>query len=417
MQRQFPSARDLGPLLKFRRPELSARERRLSRCLTIDDLRRVAERRTPRGPFDYADGGADQEISLSRALAAFRDIEFVPRVLRNVADVDLGVEVLGGSARLPFGIAPTGFTRMMHSEGEFAGAFAARSAGIPFALSTMGTASVEAVAAAAPGGRHWFQLYLWRDRDRSLDLIARARTAGYEALMVTVDVPVAGARLRDVRNGMTIPPAITPRTVLNAIPRPAWWINFLTTPPLQFANLSEWSGTVAELLDSMFDPTITFEDLAWIRETWPGNLVVKGVQSVADARILADAGVDAIILSNHGGRQLDKAPVPLHLLPEVVASVGNDVEIHMDTGIRHGADIVACLALGARFTYIGRAYLYGLMAGGHPGVERAIGILSDQIARTMRLLGARSIDELRPDHVRVLNGARSYALNNNEEER
>ena len=303
---------------------------------------------------------------------------------------------------LPFGIAPTGFTRMMQAEGEIAGATAAAAAGIPFSLSTMGTTSIEDVAAANPHGRNWFQLYMWKDRERSMALVDRAAKSGYDTLLVTVDVPVAGARLRDVRNGMTIPPTLTPRTVLNAIPRPAWWINFLTTEPLAFASLDSWSGTVADLLDTMFDPTVTYDDLAWIRDQWPGKVSVKGVQSVDDARRLADVGVDAIVLSNHGGRQLDRAPVPFHLLPQVVKEVGSDLEVHLDTGIMSGQDIVAALAHGADFTLIGRAYLYGLMAGGRDGVDRAIEILQGQIERTMRLLGVSTLDELEPGHVTQL---------------
>ena len=242
---------------------------------------------------------------------------------------------------MPFGIAPTGFTRMMHTEGEIAGAHAAARAGIPFSLSTMGTTAIEDVKAANPLGRNWFQLYMWKDRDRSMALVERAVAAGYDTLLVTVDVPVAGARLRDKRNGMSIPPALTLRTVANALPRPQWWIDFLTTEPLAFASLDRWSGTVAELLDTMFDPTVTFEDLAWIKSQWPGKFVVKGVQTVADARAVADLGVDGILLSNHGGRQLDRAPIPFHLLPAVVAEVGKDVEVHLDTGIMSGADVVA----------------------------------------------------------------------------
>ena len=293
----------------------------------------------------------------------------------------------------------------MQAEGEIAGATAAAAAGIPFALSTMGTTSIEDVAAAAPHGRNWFQLYMWKDRERSMALVDRAAKAGYDTLLVTVDVPVAGARLRDVRNGMTIPPTLSPRTVVNAIPRPAWWINFLTTEPLAFASLDSWSGTVADLLDTMFDPTVTYEDLAWIKDQWPGKVVVKGVQSVDDARRLADAGVDAVLLSNHGGRQLDRAPVPFHLLPRVVEAVGAHhpgVEVHLDTGIMSGQDIVASIAHGARFTLIGRAYLYGLMAGGRDGVDRTIEILAGQIQRTMRLLGVRTLDELEPGHVTQL---------------
>ncbi|MFC4785575.1 alpha-hydroxy acid oxidase [Nocardioides sp. MAHUQ-72] len=402
MKRQLPKRHDLAPLLKFKKPTLSPKERRLAGALTIDDLRRIAKRRTPKAAFDYTDGAADGEVSLARARQAFADVEFTPSILRDVSTVDTSREVLGQRVALPFGIAPTGFTRMMQAEGEIAGATAAGEAGIPFSLSTMGTTSIEDVAAANPLGRNWFQLYMWKDRDRSMALVERAAKAGYDTLLVTVDVPVAGARLRDVRNGMTIPPTLTPRTVVNAIPRPAWWINFLTTEPLAFASLDSWSGTVAELLDTMFDPTVTFEDLAWIREQWPGKVSVKGVQSVADARRLADAGVDAIVLSNHGGRQLDRAPVPFHLLPHVVREVGADLEVHLDTGIMSGQDIVAAVANGADFTLIGRAYLYGLMAGGREGVDRTIEILRGQIERTMRLLGVRTLDELEPAHVTAL---------------
>ncbi len=402
MKRQVPRPHDLAPLLKFKKPTLSPKERRLAAALTVDDLRRIAKRRTPKPAFDYTDGAADGEVSLARARQAFGDVEFNPAILRDVSHVDTSREVLGKRVALPFGIAPTGFTRMMQAEGESAGATAAAAAGIPFTLSTMGTTSVEDVAAAAPGGRNWFQLYMWKDRDRSMALVDRAAKAGFDTLLVTVDVPVAGARLRDVRNGMTIPPTLTARTVANAIPRPAWWFNFLTTEPLAFASLDAWSGTVAELLDTMFDPTVTYEDLAWIRDQWPGKVSVKGVQSVADARRLAEVGVDAIVLSNHGGRQLDRAPVPFHLLPEVVAAVGSELEVHLDTGIMCGQDIVAALAHGAHFTLIGRAYLYGLMAGGRDGVDRTIEILRGQIERTMRLLGVSSLDELEPGHVTAL---------------
>ncbi|WP_134765587.1 alpha-hydroxy acid oxidase [Nocardioides sp. 1609] len=410
MKRQMPKRRDLAPLMKFKKPEVSPKKRRLEKALTIDDLRTVAKRRTPKPAFDYTDGAADGEVSLARAREAFADVEFHPAILRDVSTVDTSREVLGQRVALPFGIAPTGFTRMMQAEGEIAGATAAAAAGIPFSLSTMGTSSIEDVAAAAPaseGARNWFQLYMWKDRDRSMALVDRAAKAGYDTLLVTVDVPVAGARLRDVRNGMTIPPTLTPGTVLNAIPRPAWWINFLTTEPLAFASLDAWSGTVADLLDTMFDPTVTYDDLAWIRSQWPGKVVVKGVQSVSDAARLAETGVDAVLLSNHGGRQLDRAPVPFHLLPQVVKEIGSGVsgggvEVHLDTGIMSGQDIVAALAHGADFTLIGRAYLYGLMAGGREGVDRTIEILQGQIERTMRLLGVRTLDELQPEHVTAL---------------
>jgi len=402
VKRRLPSPKDLAQLLRFRKFIFSSQKRRLSKALTIYDLRDIAKRRTPQAPFDYTDGGADSESSLDRARAAYEKLEFQPNILRNVKNVDLSVKMLGKVMNMPLGIAPTGFTRMMQTEGEYAGACAAADAGIPYTLSTMGTRSIEDVAAAAPLGRNWFQLYMWKDRDRSMALVDRAKKSGFDTLVLTVDVPVAGARLRDVRNGMTIPPSLTAKTIINAIPRPAWWINFLTTDPLKFASLDSWNGTVAELLDSMFDPTVTYEDLKWIRKQWTGNLVVKGIQNVGDAVASIEAGADAIILSNHGGRQLDRAPVPLHLLPEVIKEVGNKAEVHVDTGIMHGQDVVAALASGAKFTWIGRAYLYGLMAGGKSGVDKTLEIFRTQITRTMKLLGVSSVAELNPDHVRFI---------------
>lgn len=402
IQRRFPNPKDLAELMKFKAPVWDARERRLNGALTIYDLREIAKRRTPTAPFDYTDGSADQEISLERARQAFEDIEFQPRILRDVSTADTSIDVLGKRSALPFGIAPTGFTRMMHTEGEYAGSQAAEAAGIPFSLSTMGTRSIEEVAAAAPNGRNWFQLYMWKDRERSMALVERAAAAGFDTLLLTVDVPVAGARLRDKRNGMTIPPQLTLGTVIDALPRPEWWINFLTTDPLKFASLGSWNGTVGELLDQMFDPTVTFEDLKWIRQQWKGKLVVKGIQNIEDAKLAVTAGADAVVLSNHGGRQLDRAPIPFHLLPETVKAVGTDAEVHVDTGIMHGADIVACIAKGATFTLIGRAYLYGLMAGGREGVDKTIEILGTQISRTMKLLGVNSLAELEPGHVKIL---------------
>jgi L-lactate dehydrogenase (cytochrome) len=401
-RRRLPRRRDLAPLVRFKKPTLSPRERRLAAALTIEDLRRIARRRTPRAAFDYADGAAEEELSLTRARQAFRDIEFHPTILRDVAGVDTSATVLGDRVALPFGIAPTGFTRLMHTDGETAGARAAARADIPFALSTLGTSSIEDVQAANPHGRNWFQLYMWKDRERSMALVERAAAAGFDTLLVTVDVPVAGARLRDTRNGMSIPPTLTLRTVLDAVPHARWWFDLLTTEPLSFASLDRWPGTVAEYLDSMFDPTVTFDDLVWIKSQWPNKLVVKGIQTLDDARAVADLGADGIVLSNHGGRQLDRAPVPFHLLPTVAREVGSDTEILLDTGIMSGADIVAAIAVGARFTLVGRAYLYGLMAGGEAGVDRAITILSEQVTRTMRLLGVRSLDELGPRHVTQL---------------
>jgi L-lactate dehydrogenase (cytochrome) len=402
VQRQFPNPRELTELMQFKKATLNPTDRRLEKAHTIADLRAIAKRRTPKAPFDYTEGAAEGELSLARARQAFQDIEFHPSILRNVPVVDTSREVLGGPTALPFGIAPTGFTRMMQTEGEIAGAGAAGAAGIPFTLSTLGTTSIEDVKAANPDGRNWFQLYVMREREISYDLARRAAAAGFDTLFFTVDTPVAGARLRDKRNGFSIPPQLTPGTIINALPRPAWWINFLTTPKLEFASLTTTGGTVADLLNSAMDPTISFDDLDIIRGIWPGKVVVKGVQTVEDAKLLADRGVDGIVLSNHGGRQLDRAPIPFHLLPHVAREVGSDLEVHLDTGIMSGADIVASVALGARFTLVGRAYLYGLMAGGRRGVDKTIEILRNEIVRTMTLLEVSTLDELGPQHVTQL---------------
>lgn len=400
--RRFPRPSNFAELLRFQRPTLDRTKARLARAHTISDLRQIAKRVTPRAPFDYVEGAAEKELSLARARQAYEDLEFHPSILRDVSNVDTSVEVAGGHSALPFGIAPTGFTRMMHTEGELAGASAAGAAGIPFSLSTVGTATPEEVAIVNAGGRNWFQLYMWKDRERSIDVLDRAASAGFDTLLVTVDVPVAGARLRDRYNGLTIPPTLTGRTVLDAIPRVRWWFDFLTTEPISFATFSEFDGTVAELLDTMFDPSVDFTDLAWIRDRWPGKVAVKGVQTLEDAKCCAELGVDAVLLSNHGGRQLDRAPIPLHLLPTVRRELPSDIDVWVDTGIMSGADIVAAHALGAGFTLVGRAYLYGLMAGGRAGVERAIEILAEELIRTMKLLGVSSVGELEPKHVTLL---------------
>lgn len=395
--RRLPRWSELRPLVRMAPVRATPTRRRLARAGNIADLRAIAKRRTPRSVFDYVDGAAEQEISLTRARQAFADVEFRPRVLRDVTSVDTRRTIVGSPSSLPLVLAPTGFTRMMHHAGERAVARAAARAGIPYALSTMGTVSVEDVAAAAPTGQNWFQLYLWKDRGASRDLIRRARESGFSTLILTVDTAVAGRRLRDVRNGLTIPPNLTVRTLLDMSLHPAWWFNLLTTEPLEFASLRKSGGTVADLVDRLFDPSATPEDLAWIRQEWPGRIIVKGIQDPRDARIVADLGVDGVVVSNHGGRQLDRAVTPLHVLPEVVDAVGDRVEVLLDTGIMDGADIVAAVANGARACLVGRAYLYGLMAGGEAGVDAAITILATQIAKTMRLLGAADLDHVGPE--------------------
>jgi L-lactate dehydrogenase (cytochrome) len=399
--RRLPRLSELRPLLQVRPVELNATRRRLGRALTIGDLRTVARRRTPRAVFDYTDGAAESETSLRRARRLFADLELQPSILRDVSHVDTSTSILGHRSELPFALAPTGFTRLMHHEGETAVVRVAGRRGIPYALSTLGTTSIEDVAARAPSARRWFQLYVWRDRGAAEDLVNRAKAAGYEALILTVDVPVAGARLRDTRNGFSIPPALSAATVADVAMHPAWWLNLLTTAPLEFATFTSWRGTVAELLDELFDPTMTIADLEWLRSLWDGPLIIKGVQTLDDARRVVDAGADAIVLSNHGGRQLDRAPTPLRLLSAVAAEVGDRAEVWLDTGIMSGGDIVAAIALGARAALVGRAYLYGLMAGGEQGVERAVDILAREIRRTMQLLGVRSIAELGSQHVRL----------------
>ncbi|HEY7008243.1 MAG TPA: alpha-hydroxy acid oxidase [Jatrophihabitantaceae bacterium] len=399
--RHLPRWADFAPLVSLHRPELDRTKRRLANALVIEDLRTIARRRCPTAVFDYVDGAASDEISLRRARELFADLQFVPSVLHDVSDVDTTTSVLGSRSAQPFAFAPTGFTRLLHHDGERAVARVAQRRDIPYALSTMGTTSIEDVAATAPKARKWFQLYVWRDRAAASDLIARARQVGYEALILTVDVPVAGPRLRDARNGFTIPPKLKSKTMLNALVHPAWWVNLLTTEPLRFASLESWGGTLAELVDALFDPSMTIDDMQWLRSSWDGPLAVKGIQSVEDARRVVAAGADVVVVSNHGGRQLDRAPIPLRLLPDVVDAVGAQAEVWVDTGVMTGADVVAAIALGARITLVGRAYLYGLMAGGEAGVDRAAEILTAEVRRTMQLLGVRSIDELGPQHVQL----------------
>ena len=404
-RRRIPKWGELGPFVALSKPTLNRTSRDLSRALTIADLRSVAARRVPRSVFDYTDGAAESEVALTRARQTFRDLEFRPSILKDVGEVDTSVTILGRQSALPFAFAPTGFTRLMHHEGESAVARVAARHGIPYALSTMGTTSIEMTANAARANdehsRLWFQLYVWKDRGATAELVSRARNAGYEALMLTVDVPVAGARLRDVRNGFSLPPSLTARTLLDIARHPSWWMNLVTTDPLEFASLTQWGGTVSELLDTIFDPTMTISDLEWLREIWDGPLIIKGVQTLKDVVRVVEAGVDAVVISNHGGRQLDRTPAPVRLVREAVDTVGGRSEIWVDTGITNGGDIVACLALGARTVLVGRAYLYGLMAGGERGVDRAVEILEDEVIRTLKLLGVKSVMELHPDHVHL----------------
>ena len=376
-------------------------QRRLDRAASIEDLRSMARRRTPRAVFDYTDGAAMSESTLERSRDAYARVEFTPRVLRDVSQVDLTTEIMGLRSKLPFAFAPTGFTRMMNHVGEPAVAQVAGDRGIPYGLSTLGTTSIEALALAAPSTRRWFQLYVSRDRAAAEALMTRANAAGYDTLILTVDTAVGGIRRREVRGGLTIPPQLRLSTMADMARYPRWWMNVLTTEPLTFASLSSTGGTVGDLLTRIFDPGITPADITWIRENWPGRLVLKGVQSLDDALLAADLGVDGIVLSNHGGRQADRANVPLEILPIVVDAVGRQVQVAIDGGIMSGTDIAAALAFGARFVLVGRAYLYGLMAGGRDGVARSVDILEKELRTTMQLIGVTSIDELRQAQVRL----------------
>jgi L-lactate dehydrogenase (cytochrome) len=376
--------------------------RRLARAATIGDLRALARRRAPRSIFDYADGAAEREIGLRRTREAFARVELVPSALVDVSSVDVSTTILGRPAALPLAFAPTGYTRVFHHEGERAVARVAERIGIPTALSTVATTSIEALAEAAPGATKWFQLYVQRDRGLSRELVARAQAAGYQAVMLTVDVAVAGARLRDLRNGLIFPPAPTPRALLDMARHPSWWLNVLTTAPLGFAMVEEERTlTMARVANRLFDPALTMRDLEWLREAWDGPVMVKGILTPDDARRVVEVGADAVVVSSHGSRQLDLGPTPLEALPSIVEAVGDRAEILLDSGILSGADVVAAVAMGARACLVGRTYCYGLMAGGERGVQRAADILAEEIERTLALLGARSLSDLSPARVRL----------------
>ena len=390
--------REIRRLVVFERPEWQAERRRLRRCTQVDDLRRLARRRIPRAVFDYVEGGADEELTIARCLAAFRAWEFVPVNPRDVSAADTGTTLLGGGIQLPLVCSSTGYNRMMHPDGELGVARAASQAGVPFCLSTVASTSIEDVAAT--GHRDlWFQLYVWRDRGLVRELMTRAWEAGYRVLEVSVDVPVSGFRIRDVRNGLTIPPRLTPRTLVGIASRPAYWIGVVRHPAVVFANsppgLADGEGITIENMSALFDPSLTWSDVSTVREEWPGAFLVKGALGPQGAREALAAGADGLHLSAHGGRQLDRLVPPLELLPEVREAVGEDMALIVDSGIRHGSDIAVAVALGADAAAIGRAYLYGLMVAGEAGVAHALALLAAEFRRTIELLGVASVAELR----------------------
>jgi len=388
---------EVRELVRLRRFEPNRARRILSRCNDLDDLRRVAKRRLPAPVFGYVDGAADEEITLAANRAALHRWQFRPRVLRDVTQADLKVQVLDRLLPAPLGLAPTGFTRLVQQEGETAVARAAASRGLPYCLSTVGTASIEEVARSGHPDP-WFQLYMMRDRSVTRALIARAAAAGIAVMEITVDTTVPGRRLRDLRTGLTMPPALTPRALLSIATRPGYWVSMLRGPALQFASLTPYGmqlgSTLAEVA-GQFDPALTWELITSVRDIWPGKLLLKGPIGPGDAARAASAGVDGIHLSNHGGRQLDRCIPAIDLVRPVREAVGGRCAIIVDSGIRHGSDIAVALARGAYMCMIGRGYLYGLAAAGQPGVEHAIDLLLAQLRRTMQLLGVTTVGELR----------------------
>jgi isopentenyl diphosphate isomerase/L-lactate dehydrogenase-like FMN-dependent dehydrogenase len=374
--------------------------------LTIEDLRQQSRRRLPRAVFDFIEGGAEDEVTLRRNREAFERVTLLPRVLVDVHEVDLTTTVLGQRLAVPLVLGPTGLCGMATSRGEIPAARAAVEAGIAFSASCMSSVTLEEIAREAPGP-HWFQLYVWRDRAITRGLVERAAATGYRTLVVTVDTPVLGQRERDVRNGATIPPRITLRNALDTLRRPRWMLAMARGPRMTFANVTTGGSAglrpfaLSPFVNSLFDPTVTWRDLDWIRGLWKGPLVVKGIVSIEDARLSAEHGADAIVVSNHGGRQLDGGPGTLEVLPGIAAAVGGQVEVLLDGGVRRGADVARAVALGARACLVGRPYLYGLAVGRQAGVARVIRILSTELGRALTLMGCPRVADLGPDHVRL----------------
>jgi L-lactate dehydrogenase (cytochrome) len=373
---------------------------RLARCHSIADLRHLARQRLPRPIFDCVEGGADDEVTMVRNRTAFSHYELVPRVLIDVGSVDLSTTVLGARIEWPVLLSPTGLTRLFHHHGEIAAARAASAAGTIYALSAASSTSIENVAAASAGPK-WFQVYVWRDRGILREFIERCKAAKYAALCLTVDAAVFGQRERDLKSGLKLPPTPTLRTILSSALKPAWCYHLLTEPTIELANLSARVTSEANdpyslaALDTLqFDPSVTWDDVSSMVELWGGPFAIKGILSVEDAKRVIDVGASAIVVSNHGGRQLDHAPATLDVLPEIVAAVEDRVEVLIDGGIRRGTDVLKALALGARACMIGRPYLYGIAAAGQAGAERALALLRGETERGMKLLGCRSLSQV-----------------------
>jgi L-lactate dehydrogenase (cytochrome) len=397
------NVREITELLDLTSPPSWGRSRRLAASRNVEDLRRAFARSVPRAVADFVEGGAEDEVTVGRNRAAFESVRLVPRQLRGVPEVDLSTELFGRRVSMPLGLSPTGAIRVVHPDGELAVARAAARAGLVYAVPCMGSVLLEDVAAAVPpDATLWFQLYIWRDRALTRELVARARAAGYKAMVVTVDTPLSGARERDMANGMNIPPKLTRAAAADAVRHPGWWIRFARNAPPAFENVrhrtpSAANTTAMRYTAEQFDPSATWDDLGTVLDGWDGPVIAKGVLSAQDAERALDAGATGIMVSNHGGRQLDRAPATLDVLAEVVQAVGDRAEVLIDSGVRRGGDIAAALARGARACFVGRPYLYGLGAGGEAGVSRALELLEGEMRRTFTLLGVRTPAELQGD--------------------
>ncbi|CAB4693623.1 MAG: alpha-hydroxy-acid oxidizing enzyme [Actinobacteria bacterium] len=406
MKRQFPRWKNIKPLLGWSLPKDPLADRKLKKVVNLAEMRLLSKKRVPKAVFDYVDGGANDELAYARSQEIYSRVEFKAKVLRDVSKIDLTANIVGQKSALPIIFAPTGYTRMMHYQGEVMVAKVCEENNLVYNLSTMGTTSSKEIGDQVPKVRRWFQLYLWRDRSQSLKFIEEAQIAGFEGLMLTVDTAVGGIKWRDMRNGLTVPPKIGLKTFFDMALKPKWWFNLLTTAPLEFATFRNFNKPLSEIAAKVFDPAVTFEDVKWLRSVWKGKLIIKGIQTVSDAVELKNIGVDAIVLSNHGGRQLDRSVVPLELLPQVRSAIGakgNGPQIFIDGAIMSGADVLAAIALGADAVLIGRAYLYGAMAAGKKGVEKVVEMLRFEIETAMKLLGAKDLSELNPDFVNIRN--------------
>lgn len=371
----------------------------VARARNIADLRRMARARLPRMVFDYIDGGADDEVSLARSVSRFRDIELTWDALADVSAIDTTTTIMGAASASPFFISPTATSRLFHPRaGELAVARAAQAAGVPYACSTLASTTVEDIAAVNSGPK-WFQVYVWKDRGLVREMLARAKAAGFGAIILTVDVPVAGNRERDGANDFTIPPKVTWRTATQALAAPGYLFDLMTTPEIRPANVAHIriDGGLIGFINAQFDRTVTWDDARWLRETWDGKLAIKGIATPEDAQRCVGIGADAVWVSNHGGRQLDTAPATIDTLPAIADAVSGQTEIVLDGGVRRGSDVVKALALGANAVALGRAYLYGLAAGGELGVRRALEIIDSELRRTMALCGRARLSGLTRD--------------------